>query len=77
MLGFPALIQNILGAGDAFVAAFIYGLVKGCACVRAVRLVNAFGAIVVTGRGCSNLMPTLGEVEAMTAPYAGLESEDI
>ena len=45
--GFPVEVQNILGAGDAFAAGFIYGLVKEWPLVRAVRLANACGAIVV------------------------------
>ena len=70
--GFPVEVQNILGAGDAFAAGFIYGLVKGWSYVRAVRLANACGAIVVTRHGCANFMPTLEEVKAMTAPHGGL-----
>ncbi|MCY3593849.1 MAG: 5-dehydro-2-deoxygluconokinase [Bacteroidetes bacterium] len=70
--GFPVEVQNILGAGDAFAAGFIYGLVKGWPYVRAVRLANACGAIVVTRHGCANFMPTLEEVKAMTAPHGGL-----
>lgn len=70
--GFPVEVQNILGAGDAFAAGFIYGLVKGWPCVRAVRLANACGAIVVTRHGCANSMPTLEEVKEMAAPHGGL-----
>ncbi len=70
--GFPVEVQNILGAGDAFAAGFIYGLVKEWPLVRAVRLANACGAIVVTRHGCANFMPTLAEVEAMTASFGGL-----
>ena len=70
--GFPVEVQNILGAGDAFAAGFIYGLVKDWPCARAVRLANACGAMVVTRHGCANFMPTLEEVKAMTAPHGGL-----
>jgi 5-dehydro-2-deoxygluconokinase len=61
--GFAIEIKNILGAGDAFGAGFIYGLVKGWDIVEAARFGNACGAIVVTRHGCSASMPTFEEVE--------------
>ena len=70
--GFPVEVTNILGAGDAFGAGFIYGLVKGWGWYKAARLGNACGAIVVTEHGCANFMPTMPEIEAFTAPYGGL-----
>ena len=60
--GFPVEVMNILGAGDAFGAGFIYGYVKGWDLVKSARFGNACGAIVVTRPGCSNSMPTYGEV---------------
>ena len=71
--GFPVEVTNILGAGDAFGAGFIYGYVNGWGWRRAARLGNACGAIVVTEHGCANFMPTMGEVEAFVAGYGGLE----
>ncbi len=70
--GFPVEVTNILGAGDAFGAGFIYGLVNGWGWRKAARLGNACGAIVVTAHGCANFMPTMPEVEAFVAPYGGL-----
>ena len=70
--GFPVEVTNILGAGDAFGAGFIYGLVKGWGWQRAARLGNACGAIVVTEHGCANFMPTMPEIDAFVAPYGGL-----
>ena len=70
--GFPVEIYNILGAGDAFGAGFLYGLVNGWDWYRSARLGNACGAIVVTKHGCANFMPTMPEVEAFVAPYGGL-----
>jgi 5-dehydro-2-deoxygluconokinase len=55
--GFPVEVQNILGAGDAFAAGFLYGYVKGWDWHRSARLGNACGAIVVTRHGCANFMP--------------------
>ena len=60
--GFPVEIQNILGAGDAFAAGFLYGHVKGWGWYKSARLGNACGAIVVTQHGCANFMPTYDEV---------------
>lgn len=70
--GFPVKIYNILGAGDAFGAGFLYGYVKGWDWYKAARLGNACGAIVVTQHGCANFMPTMPEVEAFVADYGGL-----
>ncbi|MCE2490096.1 MAG: 5-dehydro-2-deoxygluconokinase [Anaerolineae bacterium] len=71
--GFPVEIYNILGAGDAFGAGFLYGLVRDWGWYRSARLGNACGAIVVTKHGCANFMPTLPEVDAFVAAYGGLD----
>jgi 5-dehydro-2-deoxygluconokinase len=70
--GFPVEIYNILGAGDAFGAGFIYGYVKGWDWYQAARLGNACGAIVVTKHGCANFMPTYDEVMAFIEHRGGL-----
>ncbi|MBT9582290.1 5-dehydro-2-deoxygluconokinase [bacterium] len=67
--GFPVKVQNILGAGDAFAAGFLYGYVHGWEWQRAARLGNACGAIVVTKHGCANFMPSLPEVKEFVAGY--------
>lgn len=71
--GYPVEIQNILGAGDAFGAGFLYGLVQGWGWRKAARLGNACGAIVVTQHGCANFMPTLDEVMRFVEARGGLE----
>ncbi|HCK09831.1 5-dehydro-2-deoxygluconokinase [bacterium] len=70
--GFPVDILNVLGAGDAFGAGFIYGLAEGWDLQRCARFGNACGAIVVTRHGCSVSMPTLEEVEAFVEERGGL-----
>ena len=70
--GFPVEVYNILGAGDAFGAGFLYGYVKGWGWYKSARLGNACGAIVVTQHGCANFMPTLAEVEEFVEGYGGL-----
>jgi len=69
--GFPVEIYNILGAGDAFAAGFLYGYVKGWGWYKSARLGNACGAIVVTKHGCANFMPTLAEVTEFVEGYGG------
>lgn len=69
--GFPVDVFNILGAGDAFGAGFIYGLVQEWPLAKSARLGNACGAIVVTAHGCANFMPTLEEVMAFVDSHGG------
>lgn len=71
--GYPVEVTNILGAGDAFGAGFIYGYTNNWSLKKACRLGNACGAIVVTKHGCANFMPTLEEVMAFVEPRGGLE----
>ena len=60
--GFSVEVLNILGAGDAFAAGVIYGLVQQWDILKSLRFANACGAILVTQHGCANFMPTLAEV---------------
>ncbi len=66
-------IQNILGAGDAFAAGFLYGHINDWGWYRSARLGNACGAIVVTKHGCANFMPTYDEVMNFTETHGGLD----
>ncbi len=70
--GYPVDIYNILGAGDAFGAGFLYGYTNGWEWRKAARLGNACGAIVVTKHGCANFMPTYDEVMAFVESRGGL-----
>jgi 5-dehydro-2-deoxygluconokinase len=70
--GFPVKVYNILGAGDAFAAGFLYGYVKGWGWTKSARLGNACGAIVVTQHGCANFTPTYEEVMAFVDSKGGL-----
>lgn len=69
--GFPVSIYNILGAGDAFAAGFIYGVVKGWDWYKAARMGNACGAIVVTRHGCANHMGYETEVLEFIESHGG------
>ena len=70
--GFPVEITNILGAGDAFAAGFLYGYVSDWDWYRSARLGNACGAIVVTQPGCANFMPTYDEAMSFAEGRGGL-----
>lgn len=69
--GFPVEVYNVLGAGDAFAAGFIYGLVKGWDFYKAARMGNAGGAIVVTRHGCANFMAYEEEAMKFVAERGG------
>jgi sugar/nucleoside kinase (ribokinase family) len=57
------------GAGDAFAAGLVHGLLQGWPLARAVRLGNVVGALSTTAVGASSALPTLGEALAL----AGIE----
>lgn len=70
--GFPVEVMNVLGAGDAFAAGFVYGRLQGWDLYRSARMGNACGAIVVTRHGCANFMGRLDEVLDFAAERGGL-----
>lgn len=55
--GFPVQVLNVLGAGDAFAAGFIWGYLQGWDLFKSCRMGNACGAWVVQKPGCANDMP--------------------
>ena len=69
--GFPVKVFNVLGAGDAFAAGFIYGLIKGWDHYKSARIGNACGAIVVTRHGCANFMAYEDEALKFVADGGG------
>ncbi len=68
---FSVQVMNVLGAGDAFAAGFLYGYLQQWPLDRCARFGNATGAIVVTRHGCANFMPTRDEVEAFVRERGG------
>lgn len=70
--GYPVDVYNILGAGDAFAAGFLYGYVREWGWYKSARLGNACGAIVVTQHGCANFTPTYDEVMTFIDARGGL-----
>jgi 5-dehydro-2-deoxygluconokinase len=55
-------VLNVLGAGDAFAAGLMTGLLRGEGFGSAARLANACGAIVVSRHACAPAMPTPAEL---------------
>jgi 5-dehydro-2-deoxygluconokinase len=68
---FPVEVVNVLGAGDAFAAGFVYGHLRGWDWHRSARMGNACGAIVVTRHGCANFMPSEQEALDFVAARGG------
>ncbi len=56
-------VLNVLGAGDAFAAGLMTGLLNGQGFEDAARLANACGAIVVSRHACAPAMPTPAELK--------------
>ena len=56
-------VMNVLGAGDAFAAGLLTGLLQGKGFEQAAQLANACGAIVVSRHACAPAMPTPAELD--------------
>ena len=61
--GFRVEVFNVLGAGDAFMAGFLRGWLRGEPVETCCEWGNACGAIVVSRHGCAPAMPTWIELE--------------
>jgi 5-dehydro-2-deoxygluconokinase len=60
-----------LGAGDAFGAALVHGLLSGWDAVTTAEHANAAGAIVASQLACADAMPTLDELVELVARQGG------
>jgi 5-dehydro-2-deoxygluconokinase len=60
--GFPVEVYNVLGAGDAFMAGFLRGWLRGEAIHTAATWANACGAFAVSRLLCSPEYPTWPEL---------------
>ncbi|MHB1627107.1 MAG: 5-dehydro-2-deoxygluconokinase [Bacilli bacterium] len=61
---YPVTVLNTLGAGDAFGAAYCFGLLQDWNVERRLQFSAAAAAIVVSRHSCSEAMPHLREVES-------------
>jgi 5-dehydro-2-deoxygluconokinase len=60
--GFPVEVYNILGAGDAFMAGFLRGWLRGEPLAACAAYANACGALVVSRHGCAPAIPSWEEL---------------
>lgn len=60
--GYPVEVFNALGAGDAFMAGFLRGWLRGETLATAGAWANACGALVVSRHGCAPAMPGWDEL---------------
>lgn len=65
--GFAVDVFNVLGAGDAFMAGFLRGWLRGEPLQTCCEFANACGAIVVSRHGCSPAMATWEELQSFLA----------
>ncbi len=61
--GTPVEVLNVLGAGDAFMAGFLSGWVRGHSYDICAEHANACGAFVVSRHACAPAMPTPAELD--------------
>ena len=61
--GFPVDVLNVLGAGDAFMAGFLRGYLRGEPLERCCAFANAAGAFAVSRLLCSVEYPTFAELD--------------
>ena len=65
--GFPIEVYNVLGAGDAFMAGFLRGWLRGEPLETAAEWANACGAFAVSRLLCAPEYPTWEELQAFLA----------
>lgn len=71
--GFPVKVMDTIGAGDAFDAGFIAGLLEGRSLIESAELGNAAGAFAVTTTGDVEGLPTREELEIFLGRRARLD----
>ena len=69
-------VLNVLGAGDAFIAGFLYGWLRDEGIERSCTYANACGAIVVSRHGCAPAMPSRAELDYFLAHSENLQRPD-
>ena len=61
---FPAQVVKTFGAGDAYAAGLLYGLIQGWPLAKSMEFGSAAASIVVSRHSCSEAMPTADEVSS-------------
>ena len=62
--GLSAEVVDTTGAGDSFIGAFMYGIMKKMTIEQTCLLANATGAVMVEKLGSGDIAPTKEEIEA-------------
>lgn len=63
--GFPVLVVDSIGAGDAFAGAFIWARAQGYSLADCATIANAMGAASVGKTGAGTGVPTRSEIQAL------------
>ena len=69
-------VLNVLGAGDAFMAGFLYGWLRNESIERSCAYANACGAMVVSRHACAPAMPSRAELDYFLAHADRLQRPD-
>ncbi len=64
LLAFPVIARDTTGAGDAYVAGFLWALSRGAVPATAACFGNALGALTATRAGAAEALPSRDEVRA-------------
>jgi 5-dehydro-2-deoxygluconokinase len=78
--GFPIEVHNVLGAGDAFMAGFLRGWLRGETLETAATWANACGAFAVSRLLCSPEYPTWEELDFFLthgSPHHALRKDEV
>ncbi|MBO9605838.1 MAG: 5-dehydro-2-deoxygluconokinase [Paenibacillaceae bacterium] len=68
---FPATIVKTFGAGDAYAAGMLYGLMNGRSLPASMSFGSAAASIVISSHSCSDAMPTAEQVETFIRECGG------
>lgn len=71
--GYPVEVVDTVGAGDAFVAGFLSGRLRGWDTGESLQLANACGACAVTVQGDVKGLPTEEEALGLVRGHKGVE----
>jgi ribokinase len=66
----PVEVMDTTGAGDGFVAGFLYALLRGSSPEIAARTGNVVGALIASRRGAAEASPTGDEVQRILTGYS-------
>jgi len=69
-------VLNVLGAGDAFMAGFLYGWLRNESIEQSCAYANACGAMVVSRHACAPAMPSRAELDYFLAHADRLQRPD-